>query len=577
MTQSMSWFALVVCVSLLHTSIVGKRSFESIQSALEADRIASLLLVDVAALNYTLNTDYHYIEADRVHMSNATRWRLEVEHMFEHGYSAYMTYAWPRDELMPLSCTGADTLGGYWLTLLDTLDTLAVLGRLDEFEVQSRNMISELRNFDTDRNVSVFETNIRVLGGLISAHFVAADKLGADASDVADAMLLLAVDLADRLAVAFDTQTGIPYGTVNLRSGVPSGETTETCTAGGGTFALEFGMLSRLTGNWTYDRLARRAVRALWSRKSPLSLVGNHIDVSSGRWTHKESSVGSGIDSYLEYLLKAAVLFGDAEYASMFFDAYAAIEQHVQKGSWFVHIDMRSASISLAEHCSLASFWPGVQALAGDLDDAAAAMKSFFIGWKQFGFAPESYDLLGSRAHAKRCGYPLRPELAESLYVLYRATGDPLWRRCGVDMIYSLQHSTRVACGYAAVRNVSDHSSLVDQMDSFFLAETLKYLYLLFADDSDEHFVAERSFVFNTEAHLLPIAEALQGPPSRFNAPHATSTAWLSARHRCPVKSLLQSLTSNRFDPIGAHRRHLLLLKSREQEQEQDDGGKQID
>lgn len=67
--------------------------------------------------------------------------------------------------------------------------------------------------------------------------------------------------------------SGIPYGTVNLVWGVPVGETNITCTAGGGTFLVEFGTLSRLTGDPTYERAALRALQSLWSKRSKINLV----------------------------------------------------------------------------------------------------------------------------------------------------------------------------------------------------------------------------------------------------------------------------------------------------------------
>ena len=88
----------------------------------------------------------------------------------------------------------------------------------------------------------------------------------------------MATDVATRLLPAFATATGIPYGTVNLRHGVPPGETTITSLAGGGTHLLEFGVLTRLTGDRVFLDVARTALRALWARRSPIDLLGNHID-----------------------------------------------------------------------------------------------------------------------------------------------------------------------------------------------------------------------------------------------------------------------------------------------------------
>ena len=67
----------------------------------------------------------------------------------------------------------------------------------------------------------------------------------------------------------------MPYGTVNLKHGVPKGETTVTCTAGVGTFLIEFGTLSRLTGDPVFERVAIRALRSLWNTRSKIGLVIN--------------------------------------------------------------------------------------------------------------------------------------------------------------------------------------------------------------------------------------------------------------------------------------------------------------
>ena len=72
---------------------------------------------------------------------------------------------------------------------------------------------------------------------------------------------------------AFDTETGMPFGTVNLRMGVPDGETSITCTAGVGTFIVEFGTLSRLTGDPVFEKVAMRAMEALWQHRSAVGLV----------------------------------------------------------------------------------------------------------------------------------------------------------------------------------------------------------------------------------------------------------------------------------------------------------------
>lgn len=100
----------------------------------------------------------------------------------------------------------------------------------------------------------------------------------------------------------------MPYGTVNFLEGVPENETPITCTAGVGTFIVEFGTLSRLTGDPIFELKALNALDALQKYRSKLGLLGNHINVQDGKWTANEAGIGAGVDSYFEYLVKGSQL-----------------------------------------------------------------------------------------------------------------------------------------------------------------------------------------------------------------------------------------------------------------------------
>jgi ER degradation enhancer, mannosidase alpha-like 2 len=164
--------------------------------------------------------------------------------MFYHAFDSYMTHAFPAAELKPLSCKGGqfDLIKLPLVTLIDTLDTLVVLGDHSRFMRSINIVTTSLPDFNLDVNVSLFETNIRILGGLLSAHLMAIDpKLNIYGGIVGEkaynnSLLYLAVDLGRRLLPAFSTATGIPFGTVNLRYGVPPKETEIASTAGIPTF-----------------------------------------------------------------------------------------------------------------------------------------------------------------------------------------------------------------------------------------------------------------------------------------------------------------------------------------------------
>ena len=387
--------------------------------------------------------------------------RDSVRDMFDHAYGSYLEYGFPRDELTPLSCSGKDTWGNYSLTLIDTIDTLAVLGKWDEFG-RVIDLVAATVRFNKDLNVSVFETNIRVLGGLLSAHVMAvsmystdsiyydpelASSTGSSAVDwkYSGALLPMAVDLANRLLPAFDTPTGIPYGTVNLIHGVCPNETTVTGLATAGTLLLEFGVLSRLTGDPLYEDLARGAMRAAWARRSSLGLIGNHIDVVTGAWMFKEAGIGSNMDSFYEYLLKAYMLFGDEEYLTMFIEVYEAIETHARFNDWYLDVGMDNGKPVLAWFTALSAFWPGLQTLYGHTGRATRTVVNFIEVWRKYGFVPEIYELQTNNIHAGFESFYLRPELAESLYYLYQATRDPFYIQIGRDIVTSLQISAWVS------------------------------------------------------------------------------------------------------------------------------------
>lgn len=304
--------------------------------------------------------------------------RQETTDLFYHGFDNYMNHAFPEDELRPLACEPLtrdrenpahievnDVLGNYSLTLIDSLSTLAILASSPEPLRNGRDPWKDFQNgveslvdlygdgsdgpeghgkrskgFDLDSKVQVFETVIRGVGGLVSAHLFASGELPVHdrtgnskgttalwkhssstpeqrswpAGFIYDGQLLrLAIDLANRLVPAFYTATGLPYPRVNLRSGVPFYinsplnvdsergvcekepavplEITETCSAGAGSLVLEFTTLTHLTGNPKYEQLAKRAFWAVWERRSEIGLLGAGVDAETGQWVSSYAGV----------------------------------------------------------------------------------------------------------------------------------------------------------------------------------------------------------------------------------------------------------------------------------------------
>ncbi|KAK8953108.1 putative alpha-mannosidase I MNS4 [Platanthera guangdongensis] len=321
-----------------------------------------------------------------------------------------------------------------------------------------------------------------------------------------DELLHLAEDLARRMLPAFETPTGIPFGSVNLLHGVDKYESKITSTAGGGTLTLEFGVLSRLTNDPIFEQVTKNAVRGIWARRSKINLVGAHINVFSGDWTQKDAGIGTSIDSFYEYLLKAYLLFGDEEYLFMFQEAYKSAMHYLFHDPWYVEVNMNSAITVWPLFNSLQAFWPGLQVLYGDIAPAMRTHAAFFSVWKKYGFTPEGFNLASLSIQSGQRSYPLRPELIESTYWLFKATRDFRYLDAGRDMVASLQYGAKCPCGYCHISDVESHEQ-EDHMESFFLAETVKYLWLLFdlavgPDNMVEN--GPYKYVFSTEGHLLP-------------------------------------------------------------------------
>jgi len=418
--------------------------------------------------------------------------RVKAE--FLHAWHGYERYAWGHDDLLPLSHSFRDwhdeTL---YMTAVDSLDTMILMGLAEEAE-KTRSFLLEHLSFDKDISVKVFEITIRELGGLLSIHQMTGDPR----------FLALAEDLGNRLLPAFDSPTGMPYMYVNLRTGRTSGPESnraESNPAEIGTLILEFGTLAKLTNRPEFFDKAKRALVELYRRRDPdTGLVGQGIDVDTGEWTNRWSHVGGAIDSYYEYLLKCEKLFGDRECGDMWRSSLRAINtylaDHEPPGLWYGVADMRTGERVSTTFGALQAFFPAVLALGGDLDRARRLQASSFWMWQLHGIEPEVIDYASMRV--VRAGYQLRPEIAESAYYLSHYTGSPRYLEMGRTIFENLVKYCRTDAGYTILVSVETKEQ-GDLMHSFFLAETLKYLYLLFAPDRLDF----DAVVFNTEAHPL--------------------------------------------------------------------------
>lgn len=546
----------------------------------------------------------------------------------------YHRNAYPEDELRPLSCTPLtrdrlnpahvevnDVLGNYSLSVVDSLSTLAILASsptsdydtynaLYDFQAYIQLLVYEYgdgspgpagqgkraRGFDLDSKVQVFETTIRGLGGLLSAHLFAIGELpirgyhpvqedqengrhGILWHDgfVYDGQLLrLAQDLGERLLPAFHTPTGLPYPRVNLRHGtpfyensplnndpehgqckkgrVPKGEReiTETCSAGAGSLVLEFTVLGRLTGDARFERLAKRAFWAVWERRSASGLLGAGIDAETGTWIGHFTGIGAGIDSFFEYAFKSHVLLSGSHYDSdrwqedspesflqTWQDAYSAITRHIRRDSQFQHPhyaqnDLWTGGPRLSWIDSLSAYYPGLLVLAGEVEEASTAHLLYTALWTRYGALPERWNAQTGAIENGLRWWGGRPEFIESTWYLYRATQDPWYLHVGEMTLRDIKRRCWTKCGWAGLQDVRTGEQ-TDRMESFFLGETAKYLYLLF-DPEHPLNKLDAPFIFTTEGHPLIIPKAARtrstSQPKHEN--NSTIRPWLSD-NQCPL------------------------------------------
>lgn len=422
-------------------------------------------------------------EIDKAEMAQ----RIRQE--FLHAWNAYKQYAWGHDELKPLSKSYRDWHAvSLYMTPVDAMDTMILMGLADE-AVETKEFVVKNLSFDHDIEVKNFEIVIRLLGALLSNYQLTGDRR----------LLTLAQDLGNRLLPVFNSPTSMPYMYVNLKTGTVRGAVTNPAEIG--TLLVEFGALSKLTGKPIYYDKAKRASVEVYNRRSPIGLVGTWINVETGVWSDSTSHISGCIDSYYEYLLKCWRLFDDKDCERMWRTSIATVNKYLAHdavtGFWYARVNMFTGKRVETSFGALDAFFSAVLALSGDLDRARRLQESCYKMWTTFGIEPEQLDYTTMKVTTGV--YHLRPEIIESAYYLYHFTKDPRYLEMGRTFFDNVVRHCKTDAGYAALVNVETKEKK-DEMESFFLAETLKYLYLLFAPPEK---IALTKVIFNTEAHPI--------------------------------------------------------------------------
>ncbi|OQV23908.1 Mannosyl-oligosaccharide alpha-1,2-mannosidase IA [Hypsibius exemplaris] len=447
------------------------------------------------------------------------RRQKQIVKMMKHAWDNYVAYAWGSNELRPISKRGHNpSIFGrakFGATIVDAADTLYLMGLMDEFKAARDWIASNLNVSQSDGEVSVFEFNIRYIGGLLSAYALSKDKMFLDKAD----------EMANAVLPAFDTPTGIPYAVIDLKSkksknyGWASGSASILSEIG--SLHLEWAYLSKMTGKTVYREKIDRIRNHLANIDKPKGLYPNYINPQTGKWGQVHVSMGALGDSFYEYLFKAWLWSGktDSQAKEMYDTAMMNVELQMLKTSKGGLKYFGEYTNGRIEHKMdhLACFVGGLYGLsapyAKDPDHynmmgreiTRTCHESYRktatkLGPEAMRFA-DNVEAEGTRPNDK--SYLLRPETFESYFVMWRMTKDPKYREWGWEAAQAIETYCRADFGYSGVKDVYQESPIPDDVQqSYFLAETLKYLYLLFSDDD---VLSLDKWVLNTEAHPLPV------------------------------------------------------------------------
>ncbi|KAI0540862.1 glycoside hydrolase family 47 protein [Xylaria digitata] len=487
------------------------------------------------------NAEHERVRESRLH---------EVKEIFIGDWKAYKKYAWLKDALMPISGGYRDQFSGWSATCVDSLDTLWILGLRDEFD-EAVDAVAKIDfGQSTSPRVNTFETNIRYLGGLIAAYDLSKR----------DVLLAKAIELGDLIYAAFNTENRMPVDFIEFdEAKTGKGLTVEASvvSASPGTLSFELTRLSQITGDPKYYDAISRVMDVFYHGQNNTKIPGlwpTMVSMSSQDVVNGDQFTLAGCaDSLYEYLPKMYALGGGLElkYEEMstrFLEAAKALffrpmipnnEPILIPSSARVTDGGNLVLDQEAEH--LGCYIGGVYALAGRLLNNQAYVNigskltlGCVYGYRSFptGIMPERLNMVACESFekcewdekkfieerskqrewkehlplgfttARDPRYILRPEAVESVFIMYRVTGKPIWQELGWDMFKSIVNGTRTSLGtHAAVQDVTHKAPTLpqdDYMESFWLAETLKYFYLLFSPPS---IISLDDFVFNTEAH----------------------------------------------------------------------------
>ncbi|KAI1496917.1 glycoside hydrolase family 47 protein [Biscogniauxia marginata] len=469
--------------------------------------------------------------------------RSEVKDAFVKSWNSYRN-VFGYDELKPVSGDGYDVpgFGGWGSTLVDSLSTLWIMGLRDEFYNAAAAAVTIDYAKTKDTSCNFFETTIRHLGGLLGAYDLSKET----------ALLEKAIELGDMLYMAYDTPNHMPPFWLDFDDAKDGRQVAgnRDPSAAITSSSLEFTRLAQLTGDNKYYDAIDRVTRVLdeWQNKTRLpGMWPTFFDAYQLQLDGENSfTIGALADSLYEYLPKTFALLGGLEpiYEKLYRISMDTIISNIlfrpmtpdQADILFpgnVYVSSTGPNLSPeAQH--LACFAGGMFGLGGKLFDipehveigeritkgciwAYEAMPAGIMPeicnflrcetlepceWDDAEWQREgAKDLKKGFKNARDPRYLLRPEAIESVFLMYRMTGKPEYQEAAWRMFQSIRKATETDLAFSSIESVRVAEPVrTDSMESFWLAETLRYFYLIF---SSPDLINLDAYVLNTEAHPL--------------------------------------------------------------------------
>lgn len=436
------------------------------------------------AILVTLTMVYSYaIQAQTAALSQS------VKQEFIRSWDSYRKYAWGHNMLLPLSRSFSD---GYEQPLpigpVNAYSTIKIMG-LQKQAREIERYVMDSCDFNRDVYVKTYEMNTRILGSLLSMYSCTHQPT----------VLAKARDLGDRLLKAFKTPTGIPYCRVNLKTGKTSGENVSTAEAA--AYTLEMGILSYYTKDPVYYQAAKKALMAIYGRRSKLDLVGETINCETGDWQSTTSVTGV----YYESVFKTSLLFKDPEVRQIWEKGISATHKYDMTENdtalWYGRAEMYSGEILNPVVTQEDASLPALLCLDDDAETAARLLRTWNGVWNRYGLAPAVYDY--RKQQASYAQYELTPEIIASAWYLYDYTKEPVYAEMGKQYYNAILQYCKTPLAFAAISDVRSKKQR-DELPVYFFAETMKYLYLLFTPEAGFN---TEDYIFSSGAHPFKLTE----------------------------------------------------------------------